>query len=458
MLGTAECWKNTCCFSFFISLLQRTGAAGEGAGAGLGPWDVPGAHGVIRSVLLEPLSKLSIWRRVRGSAAPPDATCPHKPSWVHPAENTTANVSSEAERKAQRYYQACMNESKIEELRAAPLMELIAKLGGWNITGPWAGGDNFNATLREVTAHYRISPFFSVYVSADSKNSNSNVIQVDQSGLGLPSRDYYLNKTENEKVLAGYLNYMVQLGMFLGGTDEESTRQQMQQILEFETALANITIPQEKHRDEEVIYHKMTAGELKDLAPAVDWMPFLSTVFYPVELNESEPVVVYAKEYLEQVSDLILATDKCLLNNYMIWNLVRKTSPFLDQRFQDAEEKFMEVMYGTKKTCLPRWKFCISDTDNNLGFALGAMFVKATFAEDSKQVAEEMIAEIKTAFEESMETLQWMDEETRKSAKEKADAIYNMISYPKFILDPKELDKVFNDMEQMRRRERRKKS
>lgn len=190
---------------------------------------------MIRSVLLEPLSKLSIWRRVRGSAAPPDATCPHKPSWVHPAENTTANVSSEAERKAQRYYQACMNESKIEELRAAPLMELIAKvrpslrrghqelpchppgpghtsphccaslsvspqLGGWNITGPWAGGDNFNATLREVTAHYRISPFFSVYVSADSKNSNSNVIQVDQSGLGLPSRDYYLNKTENEKV------------------------------------------------------------------------------------------------------------------------------------------------------------------------------------------------------------------------------------------------------------------
>ncbi|XP_064028234.1 endothelin-converting enzyme 1 isoform X4 [Pogoniulus pusillus] len=364
----------------------------------------------------------------------------------HLLENTTANVSSEAERKAQRYYQACMNESKIEELRATPLVELIQKLGGWNITGPWAG-DSFNATLREVAAHYRTSPFFSVYVSADSKNSNSNVIQVDQSGLGLPSRDYYLNKTENEKVLAGYLNYMVQLGMFLGGSDEESTRQQMQQILDFETALANITIPQEKHRDEEVIYHKMTAGELKELAPAVDWMPFLSTVFYPVEINESEPVVVYAKEYLEQVSDLILATDKCLLNNYMIWNLVRKTSPFLDQRFQDAEEKFMEVMYGTKKTCLPRWKFCISDTDNNLGFALGAMFVKATFAEDSKQVAEEMIAEIKTAFEESLESLQWMDEETRRSAKEKADAIYNMIGYPKFIMDPKELDKVFNDYE-----------
>lgn len=56
---------------------------------------------------------------------------------------------------------------------------LSPQLGGWNITGPWAK-DNFQDTLQVVTAHYRTSPFFSVYVSADSKNSNSNVIQVGQ--------------------------------------------------------------------------------------------------------------------------------------------------------------------------------------------------------------------------------------------------------------------------------------
>ncbi|XP_059997177.1 endothelin-converting enzyme 1 isoform X4 [Lagenorhynchus albirostris] len=337
-----------------------------------------------------------------------------------------------------------MNESRIEELKAKPLMELIEKLGGWNITGPW-DKDNFQGTLQVVTSHYRTSPFFSVYVSADSKNSSSNVIQVDQSGLGLPSRDYYLNKTENEKVLTGYLNYMVQLGKLLGGGDEDTIRPQMQQILDFETALANITIPQEKRRDEELLYHKVTAAELQALAPAINWLPFLNTIFYPVEINESEPIVVYDKEYLSQVSTLINITDKCLLNNYMIWNLVRKTSSFLDQRFQDADEKFMEVMYGTKKTCLPRWKFCVSDTENTLGFALGPMFVKATFAEDSKNIASEIILEIKKAFEESLSTLKWMDEDTRKSAKEKADAIYNMIGYPNFIMDPKELDKVFSD-------------
>ncbi|XP_042336186.1 endothelin-converting enzyme 1 isoform X2 [Sceloporus undulatus] len=362
----------------------------------------------------------------------------------HLLENATANVSSEAERKVQRYYQSCMNETKIEQLKAKPLKDRIQKLGGWNISGPWEGSD-FNKTLLEAMAHHHVSPFFALYVNADSKNSSCNIIQIDQPGLGLPSRDFYLNKTQNEKVLTGYLDFMVELGMLVGGQDEAGTRRQMQELLDFETTLANISTPLEKRRDEEQIYHKITAGEMKSLAPAVDWMPLLNAVFYPVEINESEPVVVYAKEYLEQVSYLILNTDARILHNYVVWQLVRKGAALLDERFQDAEEKFLEVMYGSKKTCLPRWKYCISDIDNNLGFALGAMFVRATYAEDSKAAAEMMISEIKQAFEESLAGLRWMDEETRKSAKEKADAIYDMIGYPKFIMDPKELDKVFND-------------
>ncbi|XP_038677775.1 endothelin-converting enzyme 1 isoform X2 [Scyliorhinus canicula] len=363
----------------------------------------------------------------------------------HLLENTTLNTTSEAERKSQHYYQACMNEQKIEELQGQPLLDIINKLGGWNITKPW-DKENFQEVLQSVTAHYRTSPFLSIYISTDSKNSNSNVIQVDQSGLGLPSRDYYLNTTANEKVLTAYLNYMVEIGVLLDG-EETSTRAQMQQVLDFEGALANITVPQEDRRDEELIYNKMTIRNLQALAPVIDWLPLLSTIFYPVELNDSEPIVVYAKEYLQKVSDLINSTDKCILNNYMIWNVVKKTAYYLDHRFQEAEEKLIMAMSGTKKTCSTRWKTCVSDTDVTLGFSLGALFVKAMFTEDSKQIAEEMISEIKAAFEESLKLTKWMDEETKNAAKEKADSIYDMIGYPKFIMDPKELDKLFNDYE-----------
>ncbi|TSK16214.1 Endothelin-converting enzyme 1 [Bagarius yarrelli] len=360
-------------------------------------------------------------------------------------ESTNQQGLSKSQKKALQYYKACMNETNIEELGARPLQELINQTGGWALTGPW-DKNNFQEVLRTVSAIYRTSPFFTVFVSTDSKNSSSNIIQVDQSGLGLPSREYYLNKTVNEKFLKAYLNFLVELGVLLGGS-EETSRSLMQEIVDFETSLANITVPQEERRDEELIYHKIKAKDLTTLAPAVDWMPFLKAVFAPVALNETEPVVLYATDYLQKVSRLISTTNKSTLNNYMIMKVVRKMVSILDQKFQDAEQRFLEVMYGAKKSCTPRWKVCVSDTDSALGFALGALFVKATFAEDSKAFAENMVLGIKLAFEDSLKHVSWMDGETKKAAKEKADAIYNMIGYPKFIMDPNELDKVFNEFE-----------
>ncbi|XP_014588265.1 endothelin-converting enzyme 2 isoform X4 [Equus przewalskii] len=363
----------------------------------------------------------------------------------HLLENTTFNSSSEAERKTQRFYLSCLQVERIEELGAQPLRDLIDKIGGWNVTGPW-DQDNFMEVLKAVAGTYRATPFFTVYVSADSKSSNSNVIQVDQSGLFLPSRDYYLNRTANEKVLTAYLDYMEELGMLLGGRPA-STREQMRQVLELEIQLANITVPQDQRRDEEKIYHKMSIAELQALAPSMDWLEFLSFLLSPLELSDSEPVVVYGMDYLQQVSELINRTEPSILNNYLIWNLVQKTTSSLDRRFESAQEKLLETLYGTKKSCMPRWQTCVSNTDDALGFALGSLFVKATFDRQSKEIAEGMISEIRTAFEDALGQLVWMDEKTRQAAKEKAEAIYDMIGFPDFILEPKELDDVYDGYE-----------
>ncbi|XP_077924383.1 endothelin-converting enzyme 2 isoform X3 [Halichoerus grypus] len=341
----------------------------------------------------------------------------------HLLENTTFNSSSEAERKTQRFYLSCLQVERIEELGAQPLRDLIDKIGGWNITGPW-DQDNFMEVLKAVAGTYRATPFFTVYVSADSKSSNSNVIQV----------------------LTAYLDYMEDLGMLLGGRPA-STREQMRQVLELEVRLASITVPQDQRRDEEKIYHKLSIVELQALAPSIDWLEFLSFLLSPLELGDSEPVVVYGTDYLQQVSELIKHTEPSILNNYLIWNLVQKTTSSLDHRFESAQEKLLETLYGTKKSCMPRWQTCISNTDDALGFALGSLFVKATFDRQSKEIAEGMISEIRTAFEEALGQLVWMDEKTRQAAKEKADAIYDMIGFPDFILEPKELDDVYDGYE-----------
>ncbi|XP_030193060.1 endothelin-converting enzyme 2b [Gadus morhua] len=363
----------------------------------------------------------------------------------HILENGTFNGTSEAERKTQSYYLSCLNQPRIDQLGAQPLIDLITKLGGWSITGRWEK-DNFMEVLKLLSGPYRAQPFFSLGVSTDPKNSNSNVIQVEQSGIFLPSRDYYLNKTANEKVLDAYLEYMVELGLLLGGS-RNSTEQEMRQILELETALANITVPQDQRRDEEKLYHKITIADLQVLAPAVDWLDLLSSSLSPLELNDTEPVVIYTREYLVEMSQLIARTDRSLLNNYMIWTLVQKGVASLDQRFENAQDKLLESLYGTKKSCTPRWQTCIGNTDDTMGFALGALFVKETFDRNSKGIAEQMINEIRTAFKESLDQLSWMDPDTREAAKDKADAIYDMIGFPDFILDPKELDDVYDGYE-----------
>ncbi|KAF3848291.1 hypothetical protein F7725_021319 [Dissostichus mawsoni] len=130
-----------------------------------------------------------------------------------------------------------------------------------------------------------------------------------------------------------------------------------------------------------------------------------------------------------------------------MWTLTQKSVASLDQRFENAQDKLLESLYGTKKSCTPRWQTCIGNTDDTLGFALGSLFVKETFDKHSKDIVSRGDDEIRSAFKGALDRLGWMDPHTKQAAKDKADAIYDMIGFPEFILDPKELDDVYDGYE-----------
>jgi membrane metallo-endopeptidase-like protein 1 len=94
-----------------------------------------------------------------------------------------------------------------------------------------------------------------------------------------------------------------------------------------------------------------------------------------------------------------------------------------------------------------QWRICVSDANNNLGFAVGSMFVREAFHADAKPLAQNMIEEIRTAFQHNLKNLVWMDNETRMLAKEKAASITDMIGFPDFILQPDQLDKKYSNLE-----------
>ncbi|VEN40265.1 unnamed protein product, partial [Callosobruchus maculatus] len=371
-------------------------------------------------------------------------------------EQPIETLKSKAEQKAKMYYESCLDSNDtVEQLGARPMQDLLIKLGGWNVTNSGFNVDSW--TLQNITQtvqnRYNIGGLFSYAVGEDDRNSTRHVLQIDQNGLTLPTRDYYLNHTkDHEKVVNACLEYMVKVGILLGG-EPNSTKQQMKDVMDFETRLANITIPNELRRDEEQLYNLMTVQELQELAPFLDWRMFFEDAMRIVrkKIDKKEPVVVYAPEYLKNLTGLIkeynsTRTGRIILNNYMVWQAIRVFSVCLSKAFRDAYKGFRIALTGSEGGEEPQWRYCIQDTNSVLGFAIGAIFVREVFNQDSKIQAEEMINNVRNAFKKNFKNLKWMDEETRQVAIAKADAISDMIGYPDFIKDINQLDERFESL------------
>ncbi|OXA61237.1 endothelin-converting enzyme homolog isoform X2 [Folsomia candida] len=361
---------------------------------------------------------------------------------------------SKAEMKASLYYQSCMDKDEIQtKLGAEPLIKLLAEVGGWSVTPSGFNVSTFSYQKQMQILHndYNMGGFFTWAVGEDDRNSTRHVIQLDQGGLTLPTRDYYLNST-HEKVREVCIDYMVKLSTLLGARDENKTREYMQGILDFETELAKITSPSDERRDDEKLYHALNLTDLQNLAPAISWETYFNSGFDKINrtIKPDETVVVYAPEFLTSMSQLIMtknatAEGRIILNNYLVWHTVKAMTCCLSKPFKDVEKLLRKAILGSDGT-EEQWRVCVSDTNNNMGFAVGSMFVREAFHSNAKPLAQEMIEQIRIAFQDNLRNLAWMDDETRQLAKEKAAAITDMIGFPEFILNQDQLDKKYDNL------------
>ncbi|XP_015172376.1 PREDICTED: endothelin-converting enzyme 1 isoform X2 [Polistes dominula] len=368
-------------------------------------------------------------------------------------EKPFSEMKSKAERKAKNYYLSCMDANEtVEAYGAQPLLDLLDTIGGWNISGNFSierwSLQNSMHILQNV---YNMGGLFSWAVNEDDRNSSRYIIQIDQGGLTLPTADNYLNVTEHGKVLSAYLEYMTKIGVLLGG-EENSTRRQMQDVIAFETRLANITTPQEERRDEEKLYHLMSLSDLQRKANFMSWVDFFqnATRIVNKKINSKAMIVNFAPDYFAKLTDLVHEYNKTnekkiILNNYLVWQTVRSLTVFLSKPFRDAYKVLRKALVGSEGR-EEQWRYCVTDTNTQMGFAVGAMFVREVFHGKSKPMAEQMIDEIRRAFTKNLKNLQWMDAETRKAAEEKANAITDMIGFPDFILNPSDLDERYRDL------------
>uniref|UniRef100_A0A6A7G4A8 Endothelin-converting enzyme 1-like n=1 Tax=Hirondellea gigas TaxID=1518452 RepID=A0A6A7G4A8_9CRUS len=358
---------------------------------------------------------------------------------------------SKAEEKARMFYRSCLDKDNIiQKKKAKPLLDAMERVGYHEWGEDVSTKYDFPHDIIVSQINMSSGALFSWGVAEDDKHSDTNIVQFTQGGLTLMSRDLYLNETNNT-VAEAYVDYLAKIGELLGATKEKA-REVAEGIMEVEKRIANFTELPEQQRDVKKLYCKMTLEKLSDLAPFMDWEKFVNAAFYKIgrRVNASTEVVVYARDFLKSISNMVnelKGTPKgiSMLHNYLTWQYVQRFVNLLSDDFRDAAKGLAEAQDGVSGE-EQTWRQCVAATDAALGPALGAMYVRKAFTQDSKEQVEAMLQRIRKTFRLSLNTVSWMDNKTRKAATEKADAIPEMIGYPDYILDPKELDKKFKEL------------
>ncbi|XP_053671017.1 neprilysin-4 [Anopheles nili] len=353
--------------------------------------------------------------------------------------------SLDAETKARHLFASCMNYALIERRGLEPLLALLRNLGGWPVLER-AGWDERGFDWLHLTAalrRYNNDVLIVEWVGPDIKNSDENIVQFDQTSLGLPTREYYLQHA-NRKYLEAYRQFMVEVIGLLGVPVEEAARA-TDEMIEFETQLANITSTPEERNNVSTLYRKLILESLHDEIPEIDWTRYLAIVTErPV--NASDFVVMFAMGYMRDLVELIGQTERRVVANYLLWRFVRHRINNLDDRFLGAKQRFSNALFGRERNP-PRWKNCVTQVNANMGMAVGAMFVRRYFDENSKRDTLTMTHELQDAFREILNKTGWIDAPTRRLAEQKVSAMSLRIGYPDFILEPEQLNARYATLE-----------
>ena len=260
----------------------------------------------------------------------------------------------------------------------------------------------------------------------DPKNSEMMIAGWGQGGLGLPERDYYLRTDDGSQKLREKYVAHVEKMLQLAGDSVADSQLEAKAIMKLETALAKGSKSDVDLRDPIANYHLTPLGDIEKLSPHFDWRAYLAGIGLPVQSSMD----IGQPEFLQALDAQIVATPLSDWKAYFRWHLIHDNAPFLSTPF--SKENF--AFYGTTLTGTPtqreRWKRVIAEVDGDAGEALGQLYVAVAFPPESKARMIKLVANLRQALHDRIETLDWMDEATRAKAVAKLDMFGVKIGYP----------------------------
>jgi putative endopeptidase len=315
------------------------------------------------------------------------------------------------------YYAACMDEKAINAAAIIPLQPVLDQ-------------------IQQLRSHRAIADIAAVMVynnvlfrfrsDQDFKDSTQVIAEVDQGGIGLPDRDYYLKTdTASVEIRKKYIAHLQKMFELLG--DKPATASlEAQTVIRIETALAKGSLTRVERRDPPKLYHKMTVEQLIALSPSFRW----KTYFAKVGLASLGTLNVETPEFFKALNSELTNESLASWKIYLRWHLVNANAPFLSSDFVNADFDFYGKTLQGAQELEPRWKRCVGYVDNDLGEALGQVYVEKNFSPEAKQRAQKMVKEIEDAMGQDIESLSWMTPTTKQHALEKLHTVANKVGYP----------------------------
>lgn len=323
------------------------------------------------------------------------------------------------EKKISDFYKSGMDTQTIEKEGLKPLKKYIDQIESIST----------KEDLKKLIIKWQplyLNPFFSFGEETDMKNSDMGIASLDQGGLGLPDRDYYLDKDDKSKNIQEKYRELIS-GIFqLSGTSKEESDKKSYTIYSIEEKIAKFSMSRLERRNPYNVYHMMTPSEIDKLTPGFSWIEF----FKEIGLKDPGKINVSTPDFFTKLNLLINSEPIESWKSYLKYHLISDFSGQLPQAYVDLSFNFWGKTLSGALENRPRWKRVQGLTNSILGEAVGQMYIKKYFPPAAKKQMETLVGNLINSFGERIKKLTWMTDTTKQKALEKLKAITVKVGYP----------------------------
>ena len=338
--------------------------------------------------------------------------------------------SSPAEQKAGDFYRAYMDTDRIETLDIAPLKPVLAQVRAVK------SRTEMTRVMGALAFSFGTSVIDTDTIP-DSGDTTHYLLELRQSGFGLPGREYYIDSrfASVKKSYTDYVSHMLQLVKWPEAEREAPL------IVAFETRLAGATWTDEQERDAQKTYNPTNMRTAQSSLPGFDLRSFIQAAGYgmPDRLSLREASA------LPETVNLYQAEDLETLKAWEAFHIVDQASGLLPRRFAQARFDFHGHTLEGQVTPSPRWRLAVDESNRRLGEAIGQIYVARYFTPEAKNQMEQLVANLMAAFHERIEHSNWMSTATRQEALNKLSSMSVGVGYPSrwktysFVVSPTDL-------------------